>query len=170
MIGGCSISNNETIIQIYDLNETCSIATIPGTNVCHHGYTLDFVDGTLITCGGSPDPKICLKFHYKTKTWKEAADLNVARMDSSGVVLDSSIYIIGGEGEGASRIETVRFNSAEDRFESFNDTNLFTYDVTGDACMVVASPDTILTLTGDKFFSYNISSGLADDLNAPPRE
>eukprot|EP00091_Calanus_sinicus_P021065 TRINITY_DN6067_c0_g1_i4.p1 TRINITY_DN6067_c0_g1~~TRINITY_DN6067_c0_g1_i4.p1 ORF type:complete len:586 (+),score=185.77 TRINITY_DN6067_c0_g1_i4:106-1758(+) len=166
VIGGCSVLTNETILQISDSTETCRIPPLPGTdNSCHTGYTLDFVDGTLLSCGGYQDPDKCLKFSYSTKKWVEAAELNVPRGDSSSVVIGSKIYIIGGEG--TPKIETVEFNISVDSFESTLDSNLITYDVAGD-CMVAISSDTILTLTADNFFSYNVSDGVADDLELPP--
>merc|ERR1719500_992022 len=73
------------------------------------------------------------------------------------------MHIIGGDG--TDKIETVSFNSALEIFESNLNPNLITYPVTNEDCVVGVLPDTIISLTSrDQFFSYNLSSGLADDL------
>merc|ERR1711970_925645 len=159
VVGGCSISSNQTMIQISNSQETCMITPLPGDNVCHHGYTLNYLDGMLLACGGTHDPSLCLEYDHDTNTWVDAAILHVERMGSTSVVIDNKMYIIGGKE--TKKIEIISFDSSTMSYRSNLDPNLFPYEVTGKDCMV-GMDDTLLTLTSkdEHFFSYNISSGI----------
>jgi len=166
VVGGCSVSSNQTMIQISNSQETCMITPLPGDNVCHHGYTLNYLDGMLLACGGTHDPSLCLEYDHDTNTWVDAAVLHVERMGSTSVVIDNKMYIIGGKE--TKKTEIISFDSSTTSYRSNLDPNLFPYEVTGKDCMV-GMDDTLLTLTSkdEHFFSYNISSGIPEDLTVP---
>ena len=166
VVGGCSVSTNQTMIQISNSQETCMITPLPGDNVCHHGYTLNYLDGMLLACGGTHAPNKCMEYDHDTNTWVDAADLLVERMGSTSVVIDNKMYIIGGKD--TKKIEIISFDSSTMSYRSNLDPNLFPYEVTSKDCMV-GMDDTLLTLTSrdEHFFSYNISSGIPEDLTVP---
>jgi len=168
VVGGCSVTNNQTIIQIANKEETCSIAPLPGEGVCHYDYTLNYLDGMLLACGGTPNPGKCLEYDPDNNVWIDAATLQVDRMGSASVVIDNEMYIIGGYGSN-NTIEIISFNPDTMTYDSSLETERFPYEVTCKDCMVLSDSDTILTLTSrdEHFFSYNITSGNATDLAVP---
>jgi len=157
VIGGCSLSTNTTMIQLSDSTETCRLPPLSGDDSCYHSYTLDFVDGELLACGGNPTPTRCSRFDYESKSWQEVTQLDDPRINAVSVVLGSTMYLIGGANN--SEIEAITPKVSFDLAEG----KLFTHNVAGD-CSVGISSDTILTLTEDNFFSYNVTSGSGDDM------
>lgn len=123
LVGGMNEDGDSGAVDIFDPATGWSRGS-PHPNPMH-GLAMDAIGHTLVTAGGSGDPKGTWRYDTIRDEWREGAWLPEARLFASAVTIGDAMYLLGNRAHGD--IPLLKYDFTKDEWAGVADASVETH-------------------------------------------